>query len=167
MLEFFYRKGVSLDVMQVDVQRVLKVSRLQNIDGEKMKKINTVHMMNGFSTLNFLRTKELFYKSGTARLIKLYSPLISIRNFNSPSLDYSNSIDSDSSFYSFNNKSGSNDDSNPFDSTSSNLQIRACLLKSLLLEEKPNLKLNYPERNELDTLKILLSDSPVATTAGP
>ena len=166
MLEFFYRKNVSLNVMQVDAQRVLKVSRLQNTDGEKMKKINTVHMMNGYAVLHFLRTKDLFYNTGTAKLIKLYSnsPSLSVRKFQSPSLEYSNFGDSDSSFYSY-DKSGSNDDSHlfsPDDSTSSNLQIRAFLLKSLLYEEKP-LKLSYPERNEIDTLKILLNDSPVAT----
>jgi hypothetical protein len=158
--------------MQVDVQRVLKVSRLQNTDGEKMKKSSTVHMMNGMSALSFLRTKELFFASGTAKSIwsrfslsKVTSPLLTHKKYQSPFEQFNESLDSETSFYSFQRSLSNDNSASPLDTTF-NKKSRAQLLSSLLFEHEKapssGMRLNYPiDRNEIDTLKILLSDSPV------
>jgi len=166
MLEFFNQRGVSLNNMQVDAQRVLKVSRLQNTDGEKMKKINTTHMINGMTILYFLRNKEKFTQ--TANLI--CSRLISSKANSPTTIDHFNdSLDSETSFYTQKDIQVDIDKLSPHDKFSSKKQ-RSLFLSSLIFDDKsPNLmKLNYPiDKNELDNLKIdnlkiLLSDSPVA-----
>ncbi|RQM30025.1 hypothetical protein B5M09_001975 [Aphanomyces astaci] len=57
LLRFLQSHGISLQHMQVDVQRIQKRSR-DGADGQKLKKVHNAYFWSGDHVLNFLQVKE-------------------------------------------------------------------------------------------------------------
>uniref|UniRef100_A0A7S3HL12 Uncharacterized protein n=1 Tax=Spumella elongata TaxID=89044 RepID=A0A7S3HL12_9STRA len=69
LLAFLRDKGVDLSAVQVDVQRVMKLSRAQDKDGGKAKKTDSAFYLNGETAYHFLKSKTGFQECGALRHI--------------------------------------------------------------------------------------------------
>eukprot|EP01032_Pedospumella_encystans_P011102 gene11102-12935_t len=71
LLAFLRDKGVDLSAVQVDVQRVMKLSRAQDKDGGKAKKTDSAFYLDGETAYHFLKSKTGFQECGALRHINI------------------------------------------------------------------------------------------------